>query len=155
MDWLRSIVPILLLVGVAPPLGAQQTAAATAKKLPTHPAEVALVNEGERGSVYRHFPSGQRLYTNADDPPGRSTCSVSCALAWPPVPAPADAVALGEWTIIKRADGTRQWALKGKPVYTRFHDAPEAPTGESAGSAWKLVPYTPVPTNPKATAAKR
>src|SRR5687768_14371033 len=107
MDWLRSIVPVLLLVG-AQPLWAQQTETATAKKLPSHPAEVALVDEGQRGSVYRRFPSGQRLYVFDLDPRGRSTCNGGCALAWPPVPAPDDASTTGDWTIIKRADGTRQ-----------------------------------------------
>lgn len=143
MGALRSIVPVLLLIGIVPPLPAQPTTVAKAKKLPSHPGEVALVDEGQRGSVYRSFPSGQRLYTFDADPPGRSACSVGCAMAWPPVLAPSDAVATGDWTIVTRSDGNRQWALKGKPVYTRFHDAPDAPGGEAVSPSWHLVPYTP------------
>jgi predicted lipoprotein with Yx(FWY)xxD motif len=63
-----------------------------------------------------------------------------------------DATATGDWTIVIRSDGSRQWALKGKPVYTRFHDAPDSPTGETVSPAWHLVPYAP--TNAKLTAAK-
>lgn len=143
MDGLRSIVSVLLLIGTVPPLQAQPTTVASAKKLPSHPGEVALVDESERGSVYRSFPSGQRLYVFDRDPPGRSVCDVGCAMAWPPVLAPSDGVATGDWTIVTRSDGSRQWALKGKPVYTRFHDAPETPGGEAVSPAWHLVPYMP------------
>ena len=143
MDALRSIVPVLLLIGASAPLQAQPTTVASAKKLPSHPGEVALVDEGPRGSVYRSFPSGQRLYTFDGDAPGKSACTVGCAMAWPPVLAPSDAVTTGDWTIVTRSDGSRQWALKGKPVYTRFHDAPDAPGGETVSTAWHLVPYAP------------
>jgi len=144
MGALRSTVPVLLLIGAAAPLQAQPTTVASAKKLPSHPGEVALVDEGQRGSVYRSFPSGQRLYTFDRDPPGQSACLVGCAMAWPPVLAPSDAVTTGDWTVIARSDGGRQWALKGKPVYTRFHDAPDAPGGEAVSPSWHLVPYAPV-----------
>ena len=144
MNWLRLIVPVLL-VGISMPVLAQQPEATAAKKPTSHPAEVALVEEGERGAVYRRFPSGQRLYTFDRDTPSASACGVSCALAWPPVPAPADAVTTGDWSIILRSDGSRQWALKGRPVYTRFHDAPDAPGGEMVAPTWRLVPYTATP----------
>jgi predicted lipoprotein with Yx(FWY)xxD motif len=105
--------------------------------------------------VYRSFPSGQRLYTFDRDPPGHSVCNVGCAMAWPPVLAPSDAAATGVWTIVRRADGSRQWAFRGKPVYTRFHDAPGAPTGEAANSAWHLIPYNLAGTGPVAIRANR
>ena len=144
MGGLRSIVPVLMLAGAGTSLQAQSTTVANAKKLPSHPAEVALVDEGERGSVYRSFPSGQRLYVFDRDRPGKSACDVGCAMAWPPVLAAGDAAPIGDWTIVTRTDGSRQWALKGKPVYTRFHDAPETPGGEAVSPAWHLVPYRPV-----------
>ena len=111
-------------------------------KPPIHPEEVALADEGEDGFVYRRFPTSQRLYTNDRDHAGASTCTLGCVTAWPPVYAPADAAPVGEWTVVMRSDGKRQWALRGKPVYTRFHDAPDMPTGDGVDGVWHLIPYT-------------
>lgn len=47
---------------------------------------------------------------------------VSCAAFWPPVQAADDAKPVGSWTIIKRDDGTRQWAYDDKPLYTSVLD---------------------------------
>ena len=113
----------------------------SAQDIPLHPAEVALVDEGDRGSVYRQFPSGLRLYTSEADPVGQSACYDGCASAWPPVVAPDDADTIGEWTVLERDDGVRQWMLRGKPVYVRYHDAPSVPTGDGIQGIWHLVPY--------------
>lgn len=147
--WVGSIGLMMLAAVTAqsstsPPERAQ----ASAREVPSHPGEVAFVDEGERGFVYRRFPSGQRLYTNDRDRPGRSSCKDGCASAWPPVYAPADAVAMGDWSPITRSDGRRQWALKGKPVYTRFHDHPDRPRGDGIKGRWHLVPYTIAQRNP-------
>lgn len=113
--------------------------------VPSHPREVALVKEGAKGSVYRKFPSGLRLYVSDRDPPGRSVCVNGCASAWPPVFAPQDAQPVGDWTVVKRPDGRPQWAYRGKPVYTRFHDAPDEPTGEGLYGVWRMLRHTPSP----------
>jgi predicted lipoprotein with Yx(FWY)xxD motif len=47
---------------------------------------------------------------------------LSCAQAWPPVIAPADAQPVGEWTLIKRDDGRKQWAYQGHALYTSILD---------------------------------
>lgn len=99
------------------------------------------MDEGERGYLYRRFPGGQRLYFTDRDRLGVSTCYDGCAAAWPPVPAPADARPVGPWTVIVRKDGTRQWALRGRPVYTRFHDAPDNPIGDGYEGVWHVLPY--------------
>jgi predicted lipoprotein with Yx(FWY)xxD motif len=46
----------------------------------------------------------------------------TCEAQWPPVLAPANAKALGEWTIIPRTDGLRQWAFQGLPVHHSYKD---------------------------------
>jgi predicted lipoprotein with Yx(FWY)xxD motif len=46
----------------------------------------------------------------------------TCAQIWPPVVAPADAAAVGKWSIFVRPDGLRQWALNGYPLYTSVLD---------------------------------
>ncbi len=45
-----------------------------------------------------------------------------CAANWPPLKAAADAKLTGDYTIIMRADGTKQWAYKGRPLYTWKND---------------------------------
>jgi predicted lipoprotein with Yx(FWY)xxD motif len=84
-------------------------------------------------------PDGKPLYTYATDTaPGKSMCNGGCATAWPPLAAAADAKDAEDWTVVTRDDGKKQWAYKGKPVYTFARDtAGAAPTGESA--AWPLA----------------
>ena len=43
---------------------------------------------------------------------------VSCIQAWLPVTASADAVEVGNWSLAERADGSKQWAYDGFPLYT-------------------------------------
>ena len=61
---------------------------------------------------------GMTLYTYAKDEPGISNCYDECAKANPPATAPAAAKPFGEWSVIKRSDGTKQWARKGQPLYS-------------------------------------
>ena len=68
------------------------------------------------------------LYTFAKDEPGKSNCYDDCAEMWPPAVAPEDIQPVGEWTVINRSDGVRQWAYAGKPLYTFTKDA-EKPEG--------------------------
>jgi predicted lipoprotein with Yx(FWY)xxD motif len=84
-------------------------------------------------------PDGKPLYTFTNDrTPGKSACNGQCAVAWPPLAAAAGATDSGDWTVITRDDGAKQWAYKGKPLYTYRADAPNAaPTG--VGPAWPLV----------------
>ncbi len=44
--------------------------------------------------------------------------NVSCTQVWPPVLASADAVEVGKWSLSERADGSKQWAYDGFPLYT-------------------------------------
>ncbi len=46
----------------------------------------------------------------------------SCTDLWPPVLAADDAEEVGDWTIVQRRDGTRQWALDEQPLYTSVRD---------------------------------
>ena len=138
---MRTALITLLVAAAAPVAASAQPAPSGADSPPNHPEEVAWMDEGEQGYVFRRFPGGQRLYVFDKDPPGKSVCNGGCAAAWPPVPAPKDARNVGPWSIIVRQDGTRQWALKGRPVYTRFHDSPAAPAGDGLYGQWRIVPY--------------
>jgi predicted lipoprotein with Yx(FWY)xxD motif len=136
-------IALVALATSATHLAAQPQPAGDGAAPRSHPEEVAWMDEGERGYLYRRFPGGQRLYYSDRDPPGKSTCNDGCAAAWPPVPAPPDARPVGPWSVIVRQDGTRQWALKGHPVYTRFHDSPAEPSGDGLEGVWHVLPYIP------------
>jgi predicted lipoprotein with Yx(FWY)xxD motif len=70
-------------------------------------------------------PSGLTLYTFDRDTAGsgKSVCNGPCAANWPAFAAPATAVPTEGYSIVIRDDGSRQWALKGKPLYTFVKDS--------------------------------
>lgn len=75
--------------------------------------------------------SGKTLYVyDGDIKPGKSACKKDCASIWHPATAPQLAKPFGEWSIIARADGTKQWAYRGKPLYS-FGD--DSKPGDSKG----------------------
>ncbi|MFO1395763.1 MAG: hypothetical protein U1F48_01745 [Burkholderiales bacterium] len=84
---------------------------------------------------------GMTLYTFDKDAGGKSACNGQCATNWPPLMAGADAKASGDWSVITRDDGAKQWAYKGKPVYTWVKDTkPGDMTGDGfANGAWHAV----------------
>ena len=80
---------------------------------------------------------GMTLYTFDKDGPGMSSCADACAQNWPPFMAAMGAMAEGDYTMIKRADGSMQWAHKGKPLYLWVKDAkPGDTTGEGFKDVW-------------------
>lgn len=81
--------------------------------------------------------SGMTLYTFDKDTAGssKSVCNGPCTVIWPAFTAPADAKAAGDWSVVTRDDGTRQWAYKGKPLYAFARDAkPGDRTGDGFNS---------------------
>lgn len=80
---------------------------------------------------------GMTLYTFDKDAGGKSACNGPCAANWPPLMAGGDAKASGAWTVITRDDGGKQWAYKGKPLYTWMQDAKAGDkTGDGFGNTW-------------------
>jgi predicted lipoprotein with Yx(FWY)xxD motif len=85
---------------------------------------------------------GMTLYTFDKDPAnsGKSVCVNQCAKAWPPLAAPADAKAMGDYSVITRSDGSKQWAYKGKPLYTWVKDTkPGDMTGDGFRNVWRVA----------------
>ena len=83
---------------------------------------------------------GMTLYTWDKDSAGKSTCNGACAKNWPPLAAPADAKPSGDWTIVKRDDGSNMWAYKGMPVYTWAKDTkPGDVTGDGVANTWHIA----------------
>jgi len=85
-------------------------------------------------------PKGMTLYTYDKDTAGVSNCVDQCAVNWPPAMATAADKPVGDLTIIKRPDGTMQWADEGKPLYTFIQDKkPGDVTGDNMKNVWHAV----------------
>ncbi len=80
---------------------------------------------------------GMTLYIFDKDAGGKSACNGPCATNWPPLMVAGNAMASGDWTIVVRDDGGKQWAYKGKPLYTWVKDAkPGDKTGNGVNGVW-------------------
>lgn len=85
---------------------------------------------------------GMTLYTFDKDVAGsgKSACSGGCAAAWPPVLAGEADKAQGDYSIVTRDDGTKQWAYKGRPLYTYAADkSPGDTTGDNVKEIWHIA----------------
>ncbi|WP_448203049.1 COG4315 family predicted lipoprotein [Azospirillum sp. sgz302134] len=83
---------------------------------------------------------GMTLYVFDRDSGGKSACNGQCATNWPPLAASADAKPSGDYSVVTRDDGTRQWAYKGKPLYTWSKDSKVGDTtGEGVNNVWHVA----------------
>jgi predicted lipoprotein with Yx(FWY)xxD motif len=84
--------------------------------------------------------NGMTLYTYDKDEKGKSNCVDQCAVNWPPAMATATDKPAGDLSVIKRPDGTLQWADDGKPLYTFIKDKkPGDVTGDNVKEVWHVV----------------
>ena len=75
-------------------------------------------------------PTQMTLYVFDKDAAGKSMCNGGCATNWPPLMAPANAAPIGDWSVVMRDDGSKQWAYKGRPLY---HWAKDTKPGDMTG----------------------
>jgi len=118
------VLACILSVGIVPALAqtAPATIAATAKGK-------ALVDG-----------KGMTLYVFDRDATGKSNCNGKCANNWLPLSAAPNAAPSGDWTIVTRDDATKQWAYKGKPLYTFYKDAnPGDVSGDGVNDVWHIA----------------
>lgn len=83
--------------------------------------------------------NGMTLYTFDKDAAGtgKSVCNGACATNWPPLAARAEDKASGDWSVVTRDDGSKQWAYKGKPLYFWVKDSkPGDRTGDGVNQVW-------------------
>lgn len=94
---------------------------------------------------------GLTLYTpKAGSAALKSGCDATCLREWMPAPAPALARDNGDWTVLARSDGTRQWAFKGQPLYASHSDrrAGDLRGQDVGGADWTPIiiqPEMPAP----------
>ena len=87
-------------------------------------------------------PNSMTLYTFDRDAvgSGKSVCNGPCEALWPPLLASAADRATGDYTVITRDDGKKQWAYKGKPLYFWAKDTKAGDrTGDGVNNVWKLA----------------
>ena len=130
---------ILLILSAAAAMAAEHGPAGMKME---HPGDTALSQESSGEWVYKSFPGLTRLYVYDKDGPSVSHCTEGCASAWPPLRVTIGKTGekVGDWIVIARDDGERQWAYKGHPVYTRFHDLQEDAQSLAAEGFHLLTP---------------
>ncbi|RFO97294.1 hypothetical protein DIC66_09195 [Rhodoferax lacus] len=87
-------------------------------------------------------PNGMTLYTFDKDTAGsgKSVCNGPCATNWPPLMATDADKASGDYSIVTRDDGKKQWAMKGKPLYYWVKDSkPGDMTGDGFNKVWQVA----------------
>ncbi|MEO7549255.1 MAG: hypothetical protein ABIT82_12585 [Ramlibacter sp.] len=87
-------------------------------------------------------PEGLTVYTFDRDVAnsGKSVCNGDCAVKWPPVPATDADRPAGDYTIVVRDNGQKQWAHKGKPLYTWPEDQePGDKYGDNYNKVWHII----------------
>jgi predicted lipoprotein with Yx(FWY)xxD motif len=83
---------------------------------------------------------GMTLYTFDNDSKDKSNCNGQCANLWAPLIATTDASASGDFSLITRGDGRKQWAYKNKPLYSWSKDAkPGDTSGDGVNSVWHIA----------------
>ncbi len=94
-----------------------------------------------KGSYMTDF-AGMALYIFDKDTTGVSNCNDTCAKTWPPYTSGATAQGMmpENITVIKRADGSSQFAWKGMPLYYYSKDTKAGDImGDGVGGIWHLV----------------
>jgi len=101
-----------------------------------------LPNEGSTTdfSVAAVDKDGFSLYVFDNDSIESSNCERQCLVNWPAfVPSDED-IAIGNFTIFERSNGTKQWAHNGMPLYFFINDTARSEiNGEGVNGVWHLV----------------
>jgi len=105
-------------------------------------AQMAPTKTGDsaKGKVLTN-DNGMTLYVFDKDSAGKSACNGPCTGNWPPLAAAAGAMPMGNYSVITRDDGSKQWAYKGRPLYTWKNDKkPGDTTGDGfLNGAWHIA----------------
>lgn len=165
-----------LAVGVALIAGACSAAAATpgatvlgATATPAAPAGAMTLTLGSTSDqvmgAYLTGQNGMTLYILTKDTPDTSTCTASCATAWPPLTVASGAAitgptgAMSPFATTTRSDGTVQVTYNHWPLYYFSGDSVAGDTlGQGKNGVWWVAPLSGVvssqaPAAPAASAA--
>jgi predicted lipoprotein with Yx(FWY)xxD motif len=82
------------------------------------------LTRGAEASLVFADDKGMPLYASDKNMLDKSACVGDCTKTWLPFLAPNDAKPVGDWSIVKGGGGAKQWALRGKPLFTYAPDKP-------------------------------
>jgi predicted lipoprotein with Yx(FWY)xxD motif len=127
-------IPIVALCGAfAAGIVCLSELATLAQTMPPNSADTA------KGKVLVDL-NGMTLYASDRDTGGKSRCNAQCTVSWLPLIADTDAQASGSFSFITRDDGRKQWAYKGKPLYSWAKDKkPGDATGDGMNNVWHVA----------------
>ena len=123
--------------GTAPPKTGTMMSAPAAMGMSTGaPAKIGTTSMGKAWVDL----NGMTLYTFDKDTAGVSTCYDACAAMWPAYVGKADSKLTEGWTLVKRTDGTLQFAFNKKPVYFYAPDKAKGDKlGDGKGGVWHII----------------
>jgi len=107
---------------------------------PSQNSVYKMMSKGKLGNVMTD-PKGMTLYTFAQDTSGMSNCNGACLQAWPPYKATSQSGTFSaNISVIKRSDGTLQYAWKGMPLYYYNKDGDSGDAyGNGIGGVWSVI----------------
>jgi predicted lipoprotein with Yx(FWY)xxD motif len=92
------------------------------------------------GEVIAGSNTYKTLYTYANDSEGVSNCYDECAEKWPPHLAEYWDSPRAPFSTVERADGTKQWAKDGMPLYFSTLDESKGDTnGDGVDGLWSAA----------------
>jgi predicted lipoprotein with Yx(FWY)xxD motif len=107
------------------------------------PVTISLVTHGKFGKIMVDG-KGMTLYEDEKDKPGKPNCTGGCLTAWPPVVAPSSptygpGLKASTFSVVTLADGTKQLAANGFPLYTWMNDKkPGDATGQGVAGFYSV-----------------
>ncbi|MBL4910452.1 MAG: hypothetical protein JKX78_10635 [Alteromonadaceae bacterium] len=114
----------------------------TINNLPTYVSNKTIASVTSSADVLTSFRTdkdGFTLYTFDKDTINTSNCSGGCINIWPPLLADKGARTEAPLSLVDVADGNKQWAYKGKPLYLFINDNA---TGDTKGNEVKDIWHT-------------
>ena len=103
----------------------------------------------ELGRMLIATSNSYSIYANEKDTPTKSNCYDACLADWTPMLAPEFAVSQGEWSVLVRRGGEKQWVFRGKPLYTHVTDTKAHGYMGSDVPGWSNVYVQMAPSPPK------
>jgi predicted lipoprotein with Yx(FWY)xxD motif len=132
-----AMIAAAVLFSASPALADEGGTAPPAAKVQGAPAQIIATSHG----IMLVDSKGMTLYYfDRDDSGNKSNCDAACTQRWTPLAAPADAQAIGDFTVIVRSDGSKMWAYRYRPLYTSQADkAPGDANGAGATTLWHIA----------------
>jgi predicted lipoprotein with Yx(FWY)xxD motif len=134
-----AMIAAAVLLSVSPALAHESESAPPPPRRGPQEAPAQVISTS-RGVVLVDLKGMTLYYFDRDDSGNKSNCDSACTKRWIPLAAPADAQAIGDFTIIMRNDGSRMWAYRYRPLYTSATDkAPGDANGADATTLWHIA----------------